>query len=92
MIDDPLDPPADEPVHRFLLITHTDGFEDCWLELIGSVDEVLQKIEHLLVDEWGYAGLYDLDSNSYLDPLRLRVQISIGRRPTASKTRHSMVA
>lgn len=92
MIDDPLSPDDDGPIGRYMLVTQTDGFEDCWLEFIDSVDEALQKVEHLLVDEWGYAGLYDLDSNSYLDPLRLRVQISIGRRPTASTTRHSMVA
>jgi hypothetical protein len=95
MIDDPLDPSEDEPIGRYMLVTHTDDScdrGDTWLEFVDTLSEVLQKIGHLIVDEWGYGGCWDLDANSYLDPLKIQVEVSIETTHTAAPVRHSLVA
>ena len=94
MISDPLDPANDHPVDRYMLVTHTDHSSDAgdtWIEFVDTLDEVLQKVIHLLVDEWALGGAWDLDSDDYVTPLSVRAELSLADGPEADSHRHSLV-
>lgn len=94
MINDPLDPANEHPVDRYMLVTHTDHSSDAgdtWIEFVDTLDEVLQKMMHLLVDEWALGGVWDLDSDGYLTPLSVRAELSLADGPDADAPRHSLV-
>lgn len=94
MIDGPLDPRDDEPVVRYLMLTHTDHSSDAgdaWLEFVDTLDEVLQKVMHLIVDEWAFGGIGDLDSDDYLTPLRVRAELSVADTRDSDPRQHSLV-
>ncbi len=90
MIDDPLHPDEDTPVERYVLITCTDHSADAgdaWLEFVADTDELLRQIAHLMRDEWGLDGVWDLDADDYLTPLPVRVTIGIGADDVTGESR-----
>lgn len=49
---------------RYMIITSTDGGEDGWVDMKDTIGEVEDLVRGLVTDEWGLAGVWDLDQVS----------------------------
>jgi hypothetical protein len=65
-----------------MIATNTDGGEDGWVEFEETVPAVEDRVNRLLGEEWGLAGVWDLDGEGDdLAPLPVTIIVQIGRPP-----------
>ena len=71
-----------DAVRRYMVVTNTDGGEDGWVEFEETVPAVEDRVNRLLGEEWGLAGVWDLDGEGDdLAPLPVTIIVQIGRPP-----------
>lgn len=80
MTENPLAEDSEATLDRFMIVTHTDhsaDHGDAWIETVGTPVAMVNQVSHLLRDEWGLHGVWDLDSEDYLSPLPVSVAVSV---------------
>jgi hypothetical protein len=71
-----------DAMRRYMVVTSTDGGEDGWVEFEETVPAVEDRVNRLLGEEWGLAGVWDLDGEGDdLAPLPVTIIVQIGRPP-----------
>lgn len=68
-----------DPIHRWLLIEHTDQGTAAWARPFLTMGALLAHVESLEHEAWGFTSFYDLDESTPLpQDVRLTASVEIG--------------
>jgi hypothetical protein len=69
--------PFESDVGRYMVITHTDGGADGWVDFYTSLAAVEAKIRDCITDEWGVVAVHDLCEDDYEEPMAINYVVSL---------------
>jgi len=73
------DPKAQEnpwpEIGRFMIFGMTDDYDDGWVYFCNTPAQVINRIQKMVGDEWGFCGLYDLCQENWMDNIAVMITV-----------------